>query len=71
MIRGNYSLINFKSKFEMVNQKYINVKILPISPNFIEIGRILMLKIKLNVNESGTNWEKTSWAANTIMYVRP
>ena len=46
----------------MMNQKYINVKILPISPNFIEIGRILMLKIKLNVNESGTNWEKTSWA---------
>ena len=57
MTRGNYSLINFKSKFEMANQKYINVKILPISPNFIEIGRILMLKIKLNVNESGTNWE--------------
>lgn len=55
----------------MMNQKYINVKILPISPNFIEIGRILMLKIKLNVYESGTNWEKTSWAANTIMYVRP
>ena len=55
----------------MMNQKYINVKILPISPNFIEIGRILMLKIKLNVNESGTNWEKTSWAVNTIMYVRP
>ena len=38
----------------MMNQKYINVKILPISPNVIEIGRILMLKIKLNVNESGT-----------------
>ena len=42
----------------MMNQKYTNVKILPIPSNFVEIKRILTLKIKHLKYKLRTNWEK-------------
>ena len=51
----------------MMNQKYTNVKILPIPSNFVEIKRILTLKIKHLKYKLRTNWEKTSWAVYTWM----